>query len=106
MEDKNAKLAKVILGAQIVLVVLVVNALLRGLALSVLWGWFVEPLGVPGINVAEAIGLNLLIGLVTMSISDAQAAAEKKNPFGQAFLISASSCGLALLLGWIVHLFV
>lgn len=30
--------------------------------LSALWGWFVVPLGVPGINMAHAMGLSLIVG--------------------------------------------
>lgn len=44
--------------------VIVGMALWNGYLLSVLWGWFVVPLGVPSIGVAHAIGLALIAGLL------------------------------------------
>ena len=38
---------------------------LNGLVLSVLWGWFMVPLGVPGINIAHAIGISCVVGLLS-----------------------------------------
>lgn len=37
---------------------------LEGLVLSMLWIWFMVPLGVPPIGIAHAVGLVALIGLV------------------------------------------
>lgn len=40
-----------------------------GFVLSVLWGWFVVPLGVPPIGVLQATGLTLTVDLVKLVIA-------------------------------------
>src|SRR3989344_254836 len=67
-----------ILGAVIVVVglvvgmlvliggIMVVATLLRGYVLSVLWRWFMVPtLGLPALSVAQAIGIALVVGMLT-----------------------------------------
>lgn len=44
-----------------------VGMFLNALALSVLWGWFVVPLGVVSIGKAHAFGLAVLVNLFTQS---------------------------------------
>lgn len=43
----------------------VIAALYRGWALSVLWGWYLVPLGVTGISAAHGAGLAIIAGLLT-----------------------------------------
>lgn len=38
-------------------------AVLRGFVLASLWGWFVVPLGVPALGIAQAIGISLIVSL-------------------------------------------
>jgi hypothetical protein len=41
-------------------------AILRGWALSILWGWFAVPIfGLPALGVAQAIGIAMTVGLMT-----------------------------------------
>ncbi len=40
----------------------------KAFVLSVVWGWFVVPLGAPAIGVLHAYGLMLMLSLVTYSI--------------------------------------
>lgn len=42
----------------------VVGFLLSALVFSVLWSWFVVPLGVPSINMAHAMGIGLMLGVL------------------------------------------
>lgn len=37
--------------------------ILRGFVLSILWAWFLVPLGVPPIGIAGAIGVTLMIDM-------------------------------------------
>lgn len=53
-----------------VLAAINVFALLEGVVLSTMWGWFVVPLGVASIGVAHAIGLSLTVSFVTSQYSD------------------------------------
>lgn len=93
--------------ATTVIVMLIFTAILRGLVLSALWNWYVQPLGVKSINVAEAIGLALLFGMMMQRESDPEV---EKQPFwkrwANAFFVSVFGAGFAYLFGWIVHFFV
>lgn len=44
--------------------ILVVGVLAKGVALSVLWGWFAVPLGLPDIGIAHAIGVSVIFSLL------------------------------------------
>lgn len=50
----------------------VVGFLLSALVFSVLWGWFVVPLGVPSINVAHAMGIGLMLGVLRGGYSESE----------------------------------
>lgn len=41
-----------------------------GYVLSVMWGWFVAPLGVPSLSVAQAVGIMLLVGFLRPTRTD------------------------------------
>lgn len=83
-------------------------AIVRGLVLSALWGWFVTPLGPPDIGIAEAIGISLIVGMLTTS-KDPDLEDKKKQPLMGQFLFafgrSLSTSLFMLLLGFVVHLF-
>ncbi len=80
------------LGALLVFALtFLVLALYYGLAVMLLWGWFVAPLGFPQIGIAHAYGIFLFTGLFR------QYGEEKKNA-SATFLIPA----FAMLLGYIV----
>jgi hypothetical protein len=52
------------LAALLVPILLVASSLLRGWALSVLWGWFVVPFfHLPPLSIVLAIGLGLVVGM-------------------------------------------
>ena len=53
----------------VVLVVYALAAIVDGLVLKTLWGWYVEPLGVVAISVAGAIGLALTVNLATFPLT-------------------------------------
>lgn len=48
------------------LMVIPLTVILRGLVLSIAWSWFfVEALGLPQINVAQAIGISMVVAFLT-----------------------------------------
>jgi hypothetical protein len=49
----------------VTLVTMVLSALLNGWAFSLLWEWFVAPLGYPVLSIAQAIGLSMTIAYAT-----------------------------------------
>lgn len=74
----------------------------RGLVLSIMWGWFIVPLGAPEIGVALAIGIAGTIGMITHKMDGGE------KPEGQATkeMVMLFTVPLILLgLGWIVHQF-
>ena len=61
-----AALWAVIAALSILFVVL--TTLLGGVVLKDLWGWFIVPLGVPQLSVIHAIGVSLVVRLMTYDI--------------------------------------
>ncbi|RZK29216.1 MAG: hypothetical protein EOO61_20945 [Hymenobacter sp.] len=78
--------------------------IIRGFVFSILWGWFVVPLGVVAIGVAHAIGLAAVFGFLTTHLSHYQRK-ESDNPFGEALGRMLVVPFLVLFFAWIVHLF-
>lgn len=70
--------------------------ILRGWVLSLLWGWYVTPLGVPAIGVVQAIGLTWLVGLLTATPSRNRD--DDDLVYATAFSLTVSL--LALAIGW------
>ena len=73
-----------------------------GLALRVLWGWFVAPVfDVPTLSIAQAIGIQYVIGFVTYHYSGKD---ERETVEKAAVAVGTPLVFLAV--GYIVHLFV
>lgn len=53
-----------LIGWLIVLALDIPTVMLRGFVLSRLWQWFIAPLGVAQIGIAQAIGISILVGLL------------------------------------------
>jgi hypothetical protein len=47
----------------------VTMAVMRGWVLSIMWDWFIVPLGVAALSIPAAIGVALVVGLLTHSSS-------------------------------------
>ncbi|KVP17288.1 hypothetical protein [Burkholderia ubonensis] len=77
-----------------------------GFVASTLWGWFMVPLGVVGINYWHAAGLAALLSVFLggrgMSQADDKSDLGKEITFG--FVCAVAIPLLALLAGWIAHL--
>lgn len=87
-------------------------AVFRGFALSVLWGWFVMPLGVDSIEIPHAIGLSVIVGLfmsgVAAIIMRTREEGEKRGGLVNAYITSFTEffmCSIALLVGYIAQSF-
>jgi hypothetical protein len=55
--------------AFVVLIAVFPIVVLRGFVLSRLWGWFIVPLGLPSIGIAQACGIALILGFLSYSKS-------------------------------------
>jgi hypothetical protein len=81
-----------------------VSMIIRGLVFSILWTWFVVPLGVMSIGIAHAIGISSTVGFLTMHLSNSKIK-NSDNPFGDALGQMLFTPFLVLFLAWIIHLF-
>jgi len=91
--------ASVVLG---VVAMILVATLLRGWALSVLWGWFVVPIfGVPALGIAQAIAVAMVVSMLTHQYVPSK---EKDTwgPWAQIFLAPLFAVGI----GWIVKQYI
>lgn len=78
--------------------IMVVAAILRGWALSILWGWFAMPVfGLPALGIAQAMGVALTIGILTH-----QYVPNKDKETWQPFATMLCAPFLGLLIGWII----
>lgn len=87
---------------------LVLSSMWRGYVLSVLWGWFAVPyLGAPPIGVAAAIGISLLVGMLTNHRTGNEATKDGSTSerLLSAMAIALIAPALTLLFGWIVTKF-
>jgi len=94
----------IIMGLPAFAALIALAAAWRGYVLSILWGWFVVPgFGAQPISVPLAIGLSMLIGMVTnhRSMTEAQDPEKKWMP------LWALTLGplVVLDMGWVVKQF-
>lgn len=54
-----------IIGAVFAAFIITALLLWRGFVLSVMWSWFLVPLGLPTIQVPHAIGIAAIVGMMT-----------------------------------------
>lgn len=88
----------VILGVPGLIAVL---SIWRGYVLSIMWAWFLVPLGMTPISVSLAIGFALIVGFLTVNN-------QKKEHDGVVDSLASSIATplVFLIIGWIVHFFV
>ena len=54
------------------LILAVIAMIMAGFTTSTLWFWFIVPLGIVAISVPQAIGIDLLFGLLTLRVHKAE----------------------------------
>ena len=82
-------------------------ALLRGWAVMTLWAWFVVPLGAPALTIWHAVGVSLIVGLLTYQVQ--YEPADEANElfwtrFSTAILAPLICVGWGWLWHWAMHL--
>lgn len=77
-------------------------AVLRGLVLSTLWRWFLVPLGAPAIGITGAIGISVIVAMLTVN---PHAATNEKTTSLQKTTLSVLMPLVSLLAGWITQFF-
>jgi hypothetical protein len=95
-----------IIGLVVVAVVgIFVTAITQGYVLSVLWGWFLVPLGAPSINIPTAIGIALVVSMLTTEVRPEEDTEVRRGKTFKAFLYSIFLSLVGLGMGWVIQLF-
>ena len=91
--------AKAVIG----FVGLVAATLSRGYAMAVLWAWFMVPLGLDPIGKAHALGLSLLVGMLTYGSGTGKSGDE----FGiaHALIVGIVHPFVCIGVGWLIRSF-
>ncbi len=84
----------------------VISALWRAWVLTVLWTWFIVPLGLPAIGIATAIGASLIVGMfMPNQVAKKDTTMNKTDAIANVFSVAIGGPAVVLLIGWIVTLF-
>lgn len=79
----------------------------KGYALSILWAWFViTKFGAPELNIAEAIGLCLIVDLVLLKQNTHQPDKSIEDRILDQFLMSIVIVPIILSIGYVVKLWI
>jgi len=92
-----------IIGVLLAIGVVVGMALLDGLVLSVMWGWFLVPLGLPPIGLAMAIGIGAIVSLVTSTHVHKSRKGEEIDELVESLINAVLKLVILLVVGWIAH---
>ena len=80
---------------------MIVAYLVNGVALKLLWSWFMVPtLGLPVISLVQAIGIGIVIGFLTQ-----QHIPRNEDEKKELLVFEVLNPVLAIAVGWVVHLF-
>lgn len=71
---------------------------LRGWVLSILWSWYLVPLGAPALDLLHAIGLLIVASLIRGTRTPRPD--EPQQPFAVLWIITVAIALLALVSGW------
>lgn len=63
----------------IYLVLSIVSQLYSGLVLSVMWGWFIVPLGIAAITIPHAVGISFITGFFLGGLAIKDAVRDQNN---------------------------
>jgi dolichyl-phosphate-mannose--protein O-mannosyl transferase len=85
---------------------IVVATLWRAWVLTVLWVWFLVPLGAPAITIATAIGISLVAGMFTTHLQTKSDSEKDVSALvGKALGHAIGGPAIVLFIGWVVTLF-
>lgn len=100
MDQRNTTRSDIAVAERLLaLIALPIGIVIEAYAISVLWGWFVVPLGAPAVGMAHAFGIN---ALVTVFVYDQHAVRDKDGL--QSLAHSLVSVPIILLLAYFAHL--
>jgi hypothetical protein len=84
--------------------IITVSAVWEGFVLTKLWAWFVvTTFGLPILTLLPAIGVGLVIDLVTPRGKQTKDTRDEGEQFEDAITYALFSPAIVLLVGWVVH---
>lgn len=83
------------------LLLLPFSLFLNALALSIIWGWFIVPMGMMPLGLAQAAGVSLVVGYLTHQISPQKDERELPELIALVLLWPLTVLGI----GWVIQLF-
>ena len=93
-------------GLTAFVLIIVLSTLFNGYALTKLWSWFVVPaFGVAPLGLTQAIGVSLIVSYLTHQIHEEDKSRSTSETLIRSVAIAIMKPSLALLMGWIVTLF-
>jgi hypothetical protein len=102
VNDKDVTGEAIVVAALLVILAIVPVLIVHGFVVSIMWGWFMVPLGVPAIGIAHAIGLAGMLGALNIAKST-----DKVTGRAMAWIMDMLLIRPAILLGigWITKQF-
>lgn len=90
-----------------ILILIPLAVFLNAYVLSVLWLWFIVPLEMPVLSLTTAAGIAVIATLLqqTQQTKDDDKEESAESKIGKAFSLVVSKPLAALLIGWIITLF-
>lgn len=96
-------------GCMLLTIVCGLSVIYRGFVLSLLWSWFLTPIGLPHIGITQALGLSMTIAMLTYHPGHQESIGSKSDSFWETI---GSICSMVLVVptsflccGWVLHLF-
>ena len=83
---------------------IVIAIILRAWVFTVLWGWFLVPLGVPEVSIPTAIGISLIFNLFMQHLAKEES--KEKDIINEVVIRAIGAPVVTLIIGWIVTFFV
>lgn len=81
-------------------------AVVRGFVLQVLWGWFmVTTFALAALTIPQALGLSMTVSFLTYQISNRKPNTDTDHTAVEMTVTGIMWSGMALAMGWIIHLF-
>jgi hypothetical protein len=93
----------VLIALVLILIVLIPGILWRAYVLSTLWGWFLVPLGVMDIEMAQAYGIALLVAMLTYEHTRSADSDDKLETTIRAIFVTFFYPLVILILGSVAH---
>lgn len=90
------------------LTTIILAILFRAWVLTILWGWFVVPYGLPTLTITTALGISLIVGMFTSHLQSKpteKGSRDISTLVGQVMSQAFGAPLVVLLMGWIITWF-